>query len=146
MSADPARKWTFGVGRQFQLDVQPGYRLRAFTGFYLHVHGSPQSRGGLGDAMNGRVDMGFGNSEKRNRNKAKVLAAVLGGSAIVTMGAVALLGAQQQPSTPQNVAVGKMTLAATTTEAGKDDTVEATPVAVPGIKGPAPLPVRGHSG
>jgi hypothetical protein len=35
-----------------------------------------------------------------------------------------------------------MTMAATTTAAGKDDTVEATSMAVPVIKGPAPLPAE----
>jgi hypothetical protein len=35
-----------------------------------------------------------------------------------------------------------MTVAATTTASGKDDTVEATSMAVPSIKGPAPLPAE----
>ena len=35
-----------------------------------------------------------------------------------------------------------MTMAATTTASGKDDTVEATSLAVPTIKGPAPLPAE----
>jgi hypothetical protein len=78
------------------------------------------------------------------RNKAKLLAAVMGGSAVVTMGALTMT-THQQPSGTANLAVGKMTLAATTTADGKidvakDDTVEATSMAVPSIKGPAPLP------
>ena len=77
--------------------------------------------------------------DSNNRNKAKLLAAVIGGSAVVTMGALAM-SIHQQPTGTQNVAVGRMTMAATTTASGKDDTVVATSMAVPVIKGPAPLP------
>jgi hypothetical protein len=76
-----------------------------------------------------------------NRNKMKLLAAVTGGSAVVTMGALAM-SIHQQPSASQNVAVGQMTVAATSTVSGKDDTVEMTSMAVPVIKGPAPLPTE----
>jgi hypothetical protein len=77
-----------------------------------------------------------------NRNKVKLLAAVTGGSAMVTMGALTM-SLHQQPSGTENVAaVGKMTVAATTTVSGKADTVEATSMAVPTIKGPAPLPTE----
>jgi hypothetical protein len=75
------------------------------------------------------------------RNQAKLLAAVLGGGAMVTMGALTM-SIHQQPTGTQNVAVGQMTVAATTTASGKDDTVEATSMAVPSIKGPAPLPAE----
>ena len=75
------------------------------------------------------------------QNKAKMLAAVIGGSAVVTMGALAM-SIHQQPSGTDNVAAGKMSMAATTTVSGKDDTVEATSMAVPVIKGPAPLPAE----
>jgi hypothetical protein len=75
------------------------------------------------------------------QSNAKVLAAVIGGSAVVTMGALAM-GTHQQPSGAENVAAGKMTMAATTTASGKDDTVEATSMAVPVIKGPAKLPAE----
>jgi len=57
------------------------------------------------------------------------------------MGALAM-SIHQQPAASQNLAVGKMTMAATTTASGKDDTVEATSMAVPAIKGPAPLPTE----
>ena len=80
-----------------------------------------------------------------NSNKqktVKLLAAVIGGSAVVTMGALAM-SIHQQPSAATNVAVGQMTMAATTTASGKDDTVEATSMAVPVMKGPAKLPARG---
>jgi hypothetical protein len=79
------------------------------------------------------------NSNKQNA--VKLLAAVIGGSAVATMGALAV-GIHQQPTATANVAVGKMTMAATTTASGKADTVEATSMAVPVIKGPAPLPAE----
>ena len=63
--------------------------------------------------------------DSNNRNKAKLLAAVIGGSAVVTMGALAM-STHQQPTGTQNIAVGRMTMAATTTASGKDDTVVAT--------------------
>jgi hypothetical protein len=74
-------------------------------------------------------------------NKVKLLGAVIGGGAVVTMGALAM-SIHQQPVASQNLAVGQMTMAATTTASGKDDTVEATSMAVPAIKGPAPLPTE----
>lgn len=79
--------------------------------------------------------------DSTSQNKVKLLAAVMGGSAVVTMGALAM-GIHQQPTGTENVAVGRMTMAATTTAAGKDDTVAATSMAVPSIKGPAPLPAE----
>jgi hypothetical protein len=80
--------------------------------------------------------------DSNNRNTAKLLAAIVGASAMVTMGALAVSIHQQQPSDTQSVAAGRMTMAATTTAAGKDDTVEATSMAVPVITGPAPLPAE----
>jgi hypothetical protein len=80
------------------------------------------------------------NSNKQHT--VKLFAAVIGGSAVVTMGALAVGIHQQQPTTTTDVAVGKMTMAATTTASGKADTVEATSMAVPVIKGPAPLPAE----
>jgi hypothetical protein len=74
-------------------------------------------------------------------NTVKLLAAVMGGSAIVTMGALAM-SIHQQPADNGSVAAGEMSLAATTTVSGKDATVEATSMAVPVIKGPAPLPAE----
>ena len=79
--------------------------------------------------------------DSRNRKTVKLLAAVIGGSAMVAMGALTM-SIHQQPSSAATVAVGKLTLAATTTASGKDDTVEATSMAVPPIKGPAPLPTE----
>ena len=79
--------------------------------------------------------------DPRERSTLKLLAAVIGGSAMVTMGALTM-SIHQQPAASQNLAVGQMTMAATTTASGKDDTVEATSMAVPAIKGPAPLPTE----
>ncbi|GFG51527.1 hypothetical protein [Mycolicibacterium agri] len=78
----------------------------------------------------------------QNRNTAKLAAAVIGGSAMVIMGAVAMTIDQQAVHTGQTdvASVGKMTIPATTTASGKADTVVATSFAVPSIKGPAPLP------
>jgi hypothetical protein len=79
--------------------------------------------------------------DSKKRNTVKLLAAAIGASAVVTMGALAM-SIHQQPTGTENVAVGKLTMAATTTASGKDDTVEATSMAVPAIKGPAPLPAE----
>jgi len=80
----------------------------------------------------------------QNRHTAKLAAALIGGSAMVTMGALAMAVNQQAVHTDQTelASVGKMTIAATTTASGKADTVEATSFAVPAIKGPAPLPTE----
>ena len=79
--------------------------------------------------------------DSTNRNKMKLLAAAIGGSAVMAMGALTF-SVHQQPLSTDAVAVGRMTMAATTTASGKDDTVEATSMAVPVIKGPAPLPAE----
>ena len=129
---NPARR----AASQFLPGLKPRYRFREFTGFHLHFHGSPRRRGESAIAMDWSVRM-----NSTNRNKMKLLAAVIGGSAVVTMGALAM-SIHQQPTGTENVAVGKLTMAATTTAAGKDDTVEATSMAVPVIKGPAPLPAE----
>ena len=76
--------------------------------------------------------------DAKHRKTAKLLAAVIGGSAVVTMGALTM-AIHQQPAAPANVAVGQMTMGPTST-AGKPATVEATSMAVPSMKGPAPLP------
>jgi hypothetical protein len=79
--------------------------------------------------------------DSKKTSTAKLLAAVIGGSAVVTMGALAM-SVHQQPGGAESVAVGKMTMAATSTASGKADTVEATSMAVPVIKGPAKLPAE----
>ena len=121
---------------QFAPGLKPSYRIREFTGAYLHFHGFAAPLGESATTMKLSVTM-----DSTNRHNAKLLAAVIGGSAVVTMGALAM-GNHQQPTGTENVAVGRMTMAATTTASGKDDTVEATSMAVPVIKGPAPLPTE----
>ena len=79
--------------------------------------------------------------DSNSQSKVKLRAAVIGGSAVVTRGALAM-SIHQQPTGTENVAAGQMTMAATTTASGKDDTVEATSMAVPVIKGPAKLPAE----
>ena len=116
--------------------VKPNYRNREFTGFYLHFHGSPRRRGESATTMKWSLIM-----DSNRPNTVKMLAGVIGGSALVTMGAMAM-SIHQQPSGTESVAVAKMTMAATSTASGKDDTVEATSMAVPVIKGPAPLPTE----
>ena len=76
--------------------------------------------------------------DAKRRKTAKLLGAVIGGSAVVTMGSLTM-AIHQQPGAPANVAVGQMTMGPTST-AGKPATVEATSMAVPSMKGPAPLP------
>jgi hypothetical protein len=113
--------------------------LRELTRYHLHFQGSLRRWGESANNQEGRREVSTMNST--NRNKAKMLGAVIGGSAVVTMGALAM-SIHQQPAAPQNLAAGRMTMAATTTESGKDSTVVATSMAVPAIKGPAKLPVN----
>lgn len=66
------------------------------------------------------------------RNRVKLLAAVVGGGAMVTMGAfTAALGGPSAGS--QSVVSGPMTVGATVTET-TPDTVLATPAAAPAVK------------
>ena len=72
-------------------------------------------------------------------NNVKLFAAVIGGSAVVAMGALSTAFSQELG--PNMVAKSStMTIGSTTTTAKKPPTVEATSMAVPTIKGPAPLP------
>jgi hypothetical protein len=74
----------------------------------------------------------------RMKSNVKLAAAVIGGSALVTMGAFAA-ATHQQVRPDALFAKTSMTVGATTTPT-KAPTVEATSVAVPTIKGPAALP------
>ncbi|MGH3676025.1 MAG: hypothetical protein ACRDU5_09875 [Mycobacterium sp.] len=73
------------------------------------------------------------------RNNVKLLVAVIGGSAVVTMGALTMAIHQQQVEPGALFAKPSMTVGATSTVT-KPPTVEPTTMAVPAIKGPAPLP------
>ena len=70
-----------------------------------------------------------------------LLAAAIGGSAVVTMGALAM-GIHQQPARRGERRRRQDDHGGDATVSGKDDTVEATSMAVPVIKGPAPLPAE----
>ena len=77
--------------------------------------------------------------DSRMKSNVKLLAAVIGGSAVVTAGAVTLAIHQGRGEADALFAKTSMTVGATTTPT-KAPTVAATSVAVPAIKGPAPLP------
>jgi len=70
----------------------------------------------------------------------KLFAAVIGGSAVVTMGVLSMALGQEQTTPSLAAKSSTMTIGSTTTTAKKPPTVEATSMAVPAIKGPAPLP------
>jgi hypothetical protein len=73
------------------------------------------------------------------RNNVKLLAAVIGGSGVIAMGALSVAIAQQQAG-PESVAKAtSMTIGSTTTET-TPATVEATTMAAPALRGPAALP------
>ena len=73
------------------------------------------------------------------RNNVKRLAAVIGGSGLIALGALSVAISQQQAG-PQAVAKSTtMTIGSTTTET-TPATVEATTMAAPAMRGPAPLP------
>lgn len=78
------------------------------------------------------------NSNKTNN--IKLLAAVIGGSAAVTMGILGVAFSQEEVSPNLAAKSSTMTIGSTTTTAKKPPTVEATSMAEPAMKGPAPLP------
>ena len=71
-----------------------------------------------------------------NRRNAKVLAAILGGSAAVTAGA---LNVAQVPQQGSNVVTYDVVNAGATTTLSTPPSTPATQMAVPAITGPAPL-------
>ncbi len=73
-------------------------------------------------------------------NNVKLLAAVIGGGAVVTMGVLSMAFSQEQAEPSLAAKSSSMTIGSTTTTAKKPPTVEATSMAVPAMKGPAPLP------
>lgn len=76
---------------------------------------------------------------EKNRKNVKMLSAVIGGSAIVAMGALSIAIGQEQAGPATLAKSSTMSVGATST-ATTPPTVEATSMAVPKIKGPAPLP------
>ncbi|HJT94312.1 MAG TPA: hypothetical protein VJ777_20640 [Mycobacterium sp.] len=74
-----------------------------------------------------------------NPSNTKRLAAVIGGSAVIAIGAMSMAIHQEQTG-PQTAAKSTtMTIGSTTTETTPPK-VEATKMAAPAMKGPAPLP------
>ena len=73
------------------------------------------------------------------RNNVKLLAAVIGGCGVIAAGAVSVADAQEQAGQESVAKSSSMTVAATSTET-TPATVEATTMAVPAMRGPAPLP------
>jgi hypothetical protein len=76
--------------------------------------------------------------DSSNLRNLKRLAAVVGGGAVIAAGAMTMAIHQEQAG-PETVAKSQMTVGSTTTETTPPN-VEATSMAVPTIKGPAPLP------
>ena len=75
------------------------------------------------------------------RNNVKLLAAVIGGSGVIAMGALSVAVAQEQPGQESVAKSSSMTVGATTTET-TPATVEATTMAAPAMRGPAALPAE----
>jgi hypothetical protein len=73
-----------------------------------------------------------------NRKYVKMLSAVIGGSAVVAMGALSAAIGQEQAGS-DTIAKSTMQVGVTSTQT-TPPTVEATSMAVPAMKGPAPLP------
>jgi hypothetical protein len=69
----------------------------------------------------------------------KILSAVIGGSVLVAMGALSMAIGQEQAGPDTLAKSTTMSVGATNTPT-TPPTVEATSMAVPTIKGPAPLP------
>jgi hypothetical protein len=102
--------------------MQPVHRRGAFT---RRLATSPQM-----DLQIGFVDMHY---------NAKVFAAIVGGSAVVTLGALSV-GVMEDQMAPVSVAgPTQMSLGATSTESAPPS-APAIGQAAPAIKGPAPLP------
>lgn len=73
------------------------------------------------------------------RNNVKVLAAVIGGSGLIAMGALSVAVAQEHAGEDSAAKSTTMTLGSTSTET-TPAVVEATTMAAPAMRGPAPLP------
>ena len=76
-------------------------------------------------------------------SNARWLVAVVGGGALIAAGAISMAIHQEQAG-PETVATSQMTVGSTTTQATPPK-VEATSMAVPTMKGPAPLPSEQQS-
>jgi hypothetical protein len=79
--------------------------------------------------------------ESSKRNNVKLLAAVIGGSGVIAMGALSVAIAQEQAGQESAAKSTTMTIGSTSTET-MPASVEATTMAAPTIKGPAALPTE----
>jgi hypothetical protein len=75
----------------------------------------------------------------KSRKNLKLLFAVIGGSAVVAIGALSMAVAEEQAGPDTFAKSSNMTVGSTSTQTTPPN-VEATSMAVPTIKGPAPLP------
>ena len=75
------------------------------------------------------------------RNNVKLLAAVIGGSGVIAMGALSVAIAQEHPAEESVAKSTSMTVGATSTET-TPSAVEATTMAAPALRGPASLPAE----
>jgi hypothetical protein len=73
--------------------------------------------------------------------RAKLVAAAVGGSAVIAMGAFSLAVTQEQAGSVTAAKSNSMNLGPTATMT-TPPAIEATQMAVPAIKGPAPLPAE----
>ena len=79
--------------------------------------------------------------ESPKRSNVKLLVAVIGGSGVIAMGALSVAIAQEQVGQESAAKSTTMTVGSTSTET-TPATVEATTMAAPAMKGPAPLPAE----
>jgi hypothetical protein len=70
----------------------------------------------------------------------KLLAAVIGGSAVVALGGLTMASGQAPAATPAVAKSSTMTIGSSATTTTTPPTAPAVSMAVPTIKGPAPLP------
>jgi hypothetical protein len=77
----------------------------------------------------------------RKRNNVKLLAAVIGGSGVIAMGAMSVAIAQEQAGQESAAKSTTMTIGSTSTET-TPPMVEATTMAAPALRGPAALPAE----
>jgi hypothetical protein len=79
--------------------------------------------------------------ESSKRTIVKLLAAVIGGSGVIAMGALSVAVAQEHAGENSAAKSTTMTIGSTSTET-TPAAVEATTMAAPALRGPAPLPAE----
>ena len=78
------------------------------------------------------------------RNNTRLLVALIGGSSVIAMGALSAVFGQEQTGQASVAKSSTMNVGSTTTVT-TPPLVEATTMAVPAMKGPAPLPAEEQS-